>query len=82
MGGFAVAVRLFVFHGLLILGNLVPAACDAMEDDACGRKSDPPPPPSAVSNGRSKMMSMRSKVYFLAAGLWRLFGIDWLFVPK
>ena len=53
-----------------------------MEDDARGRKADPPPPPSAVSDGRSEMTSMRGNVYSLAAGLWHLFGIDWLFVPE
>ena len=40
------------------------------------------PSPSVVSTGRSEMSTMRGDVYSLAAGLWQLCGIDWLFVPE
>ena len=81
-GDFAAAVRSFVFHGLLILTNSVPATRDATEGDVRGRRNADSPSPSVVSDGRSEMSTMRGDVYSLAAGLWQLCGIDWLFVPE
>ena len=81
-GDFAAAVRSFVFHGLLILANSVPASRDATKDDDVRGRRNSDSPPSLVSDGRSDMSTMRGDIYSLAAGLWQLCGIDWLLVPE
>jgi hypothetical protein len=63
---FAIALRSFIFHGLLT------------QTDDVGRKSMS----LAVSNGKSDVSSMRGDIYSLVVKLWRHIGIDWLFVPE
>lgn len=67
---FAIAIRSLIFHGLLIMTNVV-----STEHEITTTMTTTTTP---IVLSRKPESSIRSDIYSLTLNLWRLFGIDWL----